>query len=124
MTDVMGRAPQDVQAMGMTARIVCPLIAVDRTVLVDLLGRGDGTAVGQVNTPGLVLGHTGYLYKVGIGSPFDAPWSFPYCFIRPGFGTRLASKANPLRIEFFAIPFAPVATITGKDRPLWSRSAF
>jgi len=122
MTDVMGRAPQDVQAMGMTARIVCAFIALDRTVLAKITGRGDRTAVGQVNTPGLVLGAAGHLFRVGIASPFDTPWSFSKCLVRPGFGTRLATKANPLRVEFFALPYAAVTTVAGKDTPLWTRA--
>lgn len=122
ITDVMGRAPQDVQSMGMTARIVVSLIAMDRTVLAKVTGKGDRTTVGALNTPGLVMGNGGHLFRVGIASPFDTPWSFSKCFVRPGFGTRLATKANPFRIEFFAIPYAAFTVTAGKDTVLWTRS--
>lgn len=122
MTDVMGKVPHDIQSMGMTARIVANLIAMDRTVLAKITGRGDRTTVGQMNTAGLVLGAAGYSFRVGISSPLDTPWSFSRCIIRPGFGTTHASKANPFRVEFFAWPVAAVTATTSKDAPLWTRS--
>jgi hypothetical protein len=123
MTDVMGDAPQDVQNMGMTARITAPLIAMDRTVLATVTGRGDRAAAGQISTIGLVRGMAGFLFAVGIASPADAPWAFPYCYMKPGFGTKLASKANPFRCEFYAIPFAPYTQTAAVNTPLWTRSA-
>ncbi|VTS00758.1 unnamed protein product [Gemmata massiliana] len=123
ITDISGEAPQDVQSMGMMARIVANLIAMDRTVFKKLQGRGDRTTPGLVNTAGLVLGGSGnYLFRVGIESPFDEPWSFNKCFVRPGYGTTLASAANPFRIEFQAIPWAAATAVTNKDTPLWTRS--
>ncbi|MBP3954965.1 hypothetical protein J8F10_37400 [Gemmata sp. G18] len=122
VTDISGEAPQDVQDMSMTARIVVNLIAMDRAVFKKLQGRGDRTTPGLANTAGLVLGAGGYLFRVGIESPFDEPWSFNKCFIRPGYGTTLASAANPFRIEFQAIPWAAATAVTNKDTPLWTRS--
>jgi hypothetical protein len=122
MTDVMGQVPQDIQSMGMTARIVANLIAMDRTVLAKITGKGDRTTVGTLNTAGLVLGAGGHAFRVGISSPLDTPWSFSRCIIRPGFGTTQASKANPFRVEFFAWPVAAVTATTSKDTVLWTRS--
>jgi hypothetical protein len=122
ITDVMGMAPQEVQSMGMIARITVPLIAVDRTVLAKITGRGDRTTVGLVNTPGLLLGTNSHLFRVGIAAPLDTPWSFSKCFMRPGFGAKLATKANPFRVQFTAIPYAAYTVTSGKDTPLWTRS--
>ena len=122
-TDIFGpMTPHDFQDMGMVARIVCPLIAMDRTVMNTVLGRSNQTTKGQVGTPGLVLGVNGYAFRVGISSLFDVPWSFSYAVTRPRHGTRLATKANPYRIEFFAWPYASYTVVTGKDAPLWTRS--
>ena len=123
LTDIFGpMTPQDFQDMGMTARIVVPFIAVDTSVLNKILDRGDRTSSGQVNTPGLVIGMAGYAFRLAIASPFWSPWSFSYCVVRPGFGTKLAVKANVFRMEFYAWPWATVATVAGKDTTLWTRS--
>lgn len=122
-TDLFGpMTPQDFQDFGMTARIVAPLIAADRTVLAKILDKGDRTTLGLLNTPGLVLGVNGYRFRVAIASTFDSPWSFTSCILRPGFGTTLATKANPFRVEFMAWPYASYTATTGKDVPLWTRS--
>jgi hypothetical protein len=122
LTDVSGRSPQDVQLMGMTARIIVNLIAMDRTVFAKITGRGDRSTVGQTSTPGTILGANNYLFRVGIASPLDTPWSFPTCLVRPGYGTRLATKVHPFRIEFFAIPYLSYTTTSGKNATLWTRS--
>lgn len=126
-TDLFGpRTPQDFQDFGMTARIIAPFIAVDRTVLAKIMSRGDHTGApanqGTLNTPGLVLGVGGYGFRVGIASTFDSPWSFNTCILRPGYGTRLATKANPFRVEFMAWPYASYTATTGKNVPLFTRS--
>lgn len=123
ITDLFGpMTPQDFQDFGMTARIIAPLIASDRTVLAKLTGRGDRTTLGQISTPGLVLGVNSHKFRIGIASNFDSPWSFSSCLMRPGWGTRLATKANPFRLEFIAWPYASYTAVTGKDSPLWSRT--
>lgn len=130
MTDLFGdMTPQDFQDMGMVARIVAPMIAMDRAVMAKIMGRGDSGTVGQLNTPGLVMGAPmplvgagGYAYRVVISSNFDAPWSFSKC-VTLSESTRLATKANPYRFEFFAWPYASFTASTGKGAPLWTRSA-
>ncbi len=122
MSDVFGQAPHDVQYMGKTARIVANLIAMDRTILAKITGRGDRTTVGQLNTAGMVIGAAGYAFRLGISAPLDTPWSFSKAIVRGGFSTRLASKANPFRVEFFAGPFGSTTATTSKDVPLWTRS--
>lgn len=122
ITDLFGpMTPQDFQDFGMVARIVCPFIALDRSVLGRVMNRGDRTTLGTLNTPGLVLGVAGYAFRVAIASTFDSPWSFYKCILRTE-STRLATKANPLRLEFFAWPWVSYTATTGKDTPLWSRS--
>lgn len=123
MTDLFGpMTPQDFQDMGLMARIVAPLIAMDRTVLATVMGRSNQTTKGQTGTPGLVLGVNGYAFRVGIASLFDSPWSFNSCLLRPRSATRLATKANPFRVEFLAWPYTPYTATTGKDVTLWTRS--
>jgi len=122
-TDIFGpMTPQDFQEMGLMARVAVPLIAMDRTVLNTVIGRSDQTTKGQVGTPGLVLGVNGYSFRLGIASLFDSPWNFPAAITRPRFGTRLATKANPFRIEFLAWPYAPYTVTTGRNTTLWTRS--
>lgn len=122
MTDLFGdMTPQDFQDMGIVARIVAPMIAMDRAVMAKIMNRGDRTALGQMNTPGLVLGVAGYAFRVAIASSFDSPWSFYKC-VTQSESTRLATKANPYRFEFMAWPFASYTATSGKDAPLWSRS--
>lgn len=132
MTDIMGpMTPQDFQDFGMTARIVCPFIAIDRTQMTSVLKRGDAASVGLNNTPGIVVGagtgpsgpSTTYKFKLGIASPFDTGWLFSACLVRPGFGTKLAVKANPYRVEFFAWPYASYTVTTGKDASLYTRGS-
>lgn len=122
ITDLFGpMTPQDFQDMGMIARIICPFIAIDRSVLAKVMNRGDRTTLGSLNTPGLVLGVAGYGFRVAIASTFDSPWSFTKCILR-NTGVRLATKANPMRLEFLAWPYASYLATTGKDTPLWTRS--
>jgi hypothetical protein len=122
MTDLFGdMTPQDFQDMGMVARIVCPMIAMDRSVFAKVYDKGDRATVGLLNTPGLVLGVAGYSFRVAIASPADAPWSFGRCVCLSE-STRLATKANPYRFEFFAWPAASYTALTGKDAPFSTRS--
>ena len=122
MTDLFGpETPQDFQKMGMVARITAPLIAVDRTVLSKIEGKGDRTAVGEISTPGIVAGVGSYAFKVGIAAPADTPWTFASCIVRPGFRTKLGTRARPFVAEFFAWPFATYTVTTGKDAVLWTR---
>ncbi len=128
MTDLMGsKTPQDFQDMGMIARIVAPLIAVDTAVLNKIIGKGDRTAVGQVNTPGLVLGVGGYTFATAIisgsftSANYSLPWYFYTCVNRSN-GTRLATKANPFRLELVAWPYKSYSATTGKDAYLFGRA--
>ena len=129
ITDIMGpMTPQDVQNMSFVANISCPLIAMDRTVMAKLQGRGDRTTAGLSSSPGLVMGATGWAFRVGIASSAlqgvaaDSPWSFSKCITRPGFDTQLATRANPFNIEFFAWPYSLFTNTSGKDVPLWTRT--
>lgn len=139
-TDIYGpMTPHDFQDMGMTARIVVPLIAMDRSVLTKWLVFGDNSgssgsglaSTGLLNSAGIPMGAgfpngvggSGYLRKVAIASPADVGWSFSYCILRPTLGTRLATKANPLRIEFFAIPWQNVTATSAKNAILWTRGS-
>lgn len=127
MTDLMGsKTPQDFQDMGMMARIVTPLIALDTAVLAKVIDNGDRTTFGATNTPGLVLGINGYGYSVaiqsGVGSTlYAAPWFFYKAICRSD-GTRLATKANPFRLELIAWPFVSYTATNGKNVPLFSRA--
>lgn len=123
ISDVFGpMTPHDIQQMGMVANISVPLIACDRSVLAKVTGRSNRAAVGQIGTPGLVMGVAGYAFRVGIASPADNPWSFPYCITRPGFDTQLATKANPFVLEFFAWPWGSYTVINATNQTLWTRS--
>lgn len=124
ITDLFGpMTPQDFQDFGMTGRISVPLIALDSTVQNKIIDRGDRTTVGLLNTPGLVLGVAGYAFRVAIAAPLGiAPWSFSKCVTMPQHGTRLATKANPYRMEFFAWPYVTYTATTGKDVPVFTRS--
>ncbi len=133
-TDIYGpMTPHDLQDMGMTARIVAPFIAIDRTVMTKVLTKGDnsgsGSTQGKLNTAGLPLGAgfpngvggANFLFKVAIASPADVNWQFNYCAVRPTFGTRLATKANPFRLEFLALPWQSYTATTAKDAVLYQR---
>lgn len=123
MTDLFGnRTPQDFQDMGMMARVVVPLIAYDRAVLAKILNKGDRTTYGSLNTPGIALGQAGYKFAVLIQAPLDVPWYFYSCLVRAS-GQRLATKANPLRVEIVAWPWTSYVSTTGKDAPLFARAA-
>jgi hypothetical protein len=122
-TDIFGpMVPHDFQDFGMDATVRAPLIAMDSAIFAKAIGRGDRTTLGLINTPGLVFGAAGYLVRVAIAAPLNTPWSFSKCLIRPGHGTRLATKANPYTISWYAFPWASVATVSGKDTPLFTRS--
>lgn len=127
MTDLMGtKVPQDWQDMGMMARIVTPLIALDTAVLAKVMNKGDRTTFGSVNTPGLVLGVGGYSFSVAIQSGtgsllYQAPWYFPTCLCRSD-GTRLATKANPFRLELVGWPYKSYTATNGKDAVLFARA--
>ena len=122
ITDLFGpMTPQDFQDMGMVAQIRCPFIAIDRTVLAKVMAIGDA-GLGLINTPGLVLGMAGYAMQLVIGSKADFAWSWPTCILRNE-STRLATKANPDTLEFFAWPFRPYTATTGKGATLWTRPA-
>ena len=123
MTDLYGdKTPQDFQDMGMMARMVIPLISIDRTVLAKVVGRGDRSTYGALNTPGLPLGSNGgYYFSVGVTAPLDVPWFFPYCLLRTE-GQRLATKANPFRLEVVAWPFSSFSVTNGKNAVLFTRA--
>lgn len=123
ITDVMGpMTPQDIQDMGEVATITCPFIVTDRDVLSAVMNRGDRAAVGFMNTPGLVLGLSGNAFSVGIASPADAPWYFSTCILKPSARVKLATKANPFTLTFYAWPYIPPTTATGHNAPLYLRS--
>lgn len=128
-TDIYGpMTPHDFQDMGMTARVVAPLVAIDRTVFGKLITRGDnsgsgGVTQGLLNTAGLPVGVNSFYVPVVIASPFDVNWKFSYCLVRPTVGTRLATKINPLRVEFLAWPFQSFTATTAKNAVLWVRGA-
>lgn len=123
MTDIFGtQIPHDFQDMGMSARITVPLIAIDRTVFLKVIGKGDRTTVGLLNTPGLLKGQGGHAFRLGIAAPADSPWSFTKVIVQPGTRLRLATKAYPITMTFFAIPFSAYTVTAGKDTSLWTRT--
>ena len=122
ITDLFGpMTPQDFQDMGMVAQARCPFIAIDRGVLARVMAAGDG-GLGLINTPGRVIGMSGYAIPLVIGSKADFAWSFPASILRNE-STRLATKANPDTLEFFCWPFLPYTATTGKGATLWTRPA-
>ena len=140
MTDLFGdKTPQDFQDMGMVAQRVIPLIAYDSAVLQTIMSRGDRTTWGTQNTPGIALGVGGYAFPVSITGPLvaasaglgvaptvpayaaGAPWYFYKCLTRR-VGQRLATKANPFRLELVAWPYLPYTSTTGKNAPLYARA--
>jgi len=125
MTDLFGdKTPQDFQDMGMMARLVIPLIAYDSVVLASIINRGDRSTYGSLNTPGLPLGQSGYGFAVYITAPLGvaaAPWYFYKCLMKTE-GQRLATKANPFRLELVAWPWVTYQATTGKNAPLFARS--
>jgi len=125
LTDVMGpMTPQDFQDFGMTARIVCPFIAMDRAIMNQIIDVGDSSIPGATSTPGLVIGENNYKFTVAIASSFDVPWVFKNCLVRPGFGTKLAVKANVFRFEFYAWPYSPSSNTNGRNILLFTRGVF
>lgn len=123
ISDVFGPLlAHDVQQFGMTAQITVPLVAMDRTVLGKVIGRGDRTTVGLLSTPGLTMGQSGYAFRVGIASTVDSPWSFSKCILKPGSRFKLATKVQPFTLTFFAGPFATYTVVSGKDTPIFTRS--
>lgn len=140
MTDLFGdKTPQDFQDMGMMAQIIIPLIAYDSAVLATIMGRGDRTTWGGLNTPGIPLFQSGYGFPVSITCPLAAaipatavapttpafnaapPWYFYKCLLRRE-GQRLATKANPFRLELVACPWVSYVATTGKNAPLFTRA--
>ncbi len=123
ITDLFGpMTPQDYQDLGMVAKITCPFIAMDRAVLAKVMNRGDRTgAIGALSTPGLVLGVSGYAFRLAIASTFDSPWSFNSCILATE-STRLGTRANPMQLDFNAWPFVSYTAVTGRDARLWTRS--
>lgn len=140
MTDLFGdKTPQDYQDMGMVGEIVAPLIAYDSAVLASIIGRGDRTTWGSLNTPGLPLFQFGYGFPVVIATPLAAaipanlqipttpgfnagtPWYFYKCLLKTE-GQRLATKANPFLLELIANPWVPFTATTGRDAPLFTRA--
>ena len=123
MTDIFGtQIPHDFQDMGMSAEVRVPLIAMDRTVFLKVIGKGDRTTVGLLNTPGMLKGQGGHAFRIGIAAPADSPWSFTKAILRPDTQLRLATKAHPLVLTFFAIPFSAYTVTAGKDTSLWTRT--
>lgn len=139
MTDLFGdKTPQDFQDMGMITQVIIPLIAYDTVVMQQVLGRGDRTVWGGLNTPGIALGQSGYGFPVSISAPLAtgsagsavppavplfanaAPLYFYKCLTRRQ-GARLATKANPYRLELIAWPWASYTATTGRDAPLFRR---
>lgn len=139
MTDLMGSmTPQDFQDMGMIANLETPLIALDSYVLSKVMGRGDHTAqssptlgggTGLTNTPGLVLGAGGFAFPVVIASPYNPgtanifagnAWRFETCLCMNS-DWRLATKANPFKLQLLAWPLKLFTATSGKDALLWSR---
>jgi hypothetical protein len=127
ITDVFGpRVPQDLQDMMMDAHIGIPFIAIDRTDLITVLNVGDKTTNidGTSNSPGLVLGAGGYGQVLGIASQFDSPWFFYQTFVRDDkWRTKLATKANPVNINFYAMPKASYTVTAGMGTQLYSRAS-
>jgi hypothetical protein len=131
-TDVSGpNVPHDHQDMGMVATITIPFANVDRTVFQKLFNRGDRTTLGKANTPGLVLGGGAaigaagnYYFKLGLAAPFDTPWTFFACTLKPGMRFRMATKFNPWVVTLFAFPYALATATAFKDTDFFNRSSF
>jgi len=123
LTDIFGPlTPQDIQDFGEVAQVTAPLIAVDRTVLNKAMNRGDRAANGQLNTPGRMVGANAQSMRLGIAAAADTPWSFSNAIVRPSARFRMATKANPFTITFFAWPYAAYTVTTGKDAVLYTRT--
>lgn len=134
MTDLMGdMTPQDFQDMGMIANLETPLIALDTAVLTKVMGRGDHTTAalaggtGLTNSPGLVLGIGGYAFPVVVASTVPdgvilagSAWRFETCLCMNS-DWRLATKANPFKLQLMAWPYKSYTATSGKDARLWSR---
>ena len=127
MTDVFGtRVPQDFQDMMMEASLSIPFIAIDATDLLTLMNLGDksGNTDGTSNTPGLVLGAGGYGTILGITAPLGTPWYFQQAFIADDkWRTKLATKAQPVRMNWRAIPKASYTAVTGAGTTLYARAS-
>lgn len=122
MTDIFGpMTPQELQDFGEVATITCPLIGLDRTVLAKVMGRGNRSAVGQINTPGRLVGANGDSFRVGIAAAADTPFSFNNCVVRPA-RFPMSVKAKPYTLTFFAWPYAAYTVTSGYNATLYTRS--
>jgi hypothetical protein len=123
-TDLYGsETPQDFQAMGLIAKVSAPLIAIDTDVLASISTRGDNAFVGEMATPGLVLGINGFAFPLAITTVFDpgGPFYF-FSALLTAQQVRRATKANPFLCEFVCWPYAPFTAVTGLDVPLYVRA--
>lgn len=122
MTDVFGNmTPHDMQDMGDTATMQLPMIATDRAVLNKVLNRGNKSAFGRLNTPGMPLGSAGYGMSVLITSSLDSSWYFYNCFFRPNARVKLGVRAAPFNLSLLALPLATYATLNGTNALLYTR---
>jgi hypothetical protein len=129
--DVFGdKVAQDVQDMGMSAKITIPLIAYDSSILQSIMNRGDRGAFGQFNTPGLPLNAMGWtisMYITGLwtawpGIPANqGVWKFFNCYVTSE-SQRLSTKASPFQLEVATLPNAGYAVQVGTNIPFLSRS--
>lgn len=123
ISDVFGpRTPHTMQDLGEVGRLTLPLIACDAAVLAKMESRGDRTALGQLNTPGLVL--TSYAFRVVVAAPLNADMvrSFNLCLVEDVKGKN-ATKANPLVLSLVSGPFAAYTVTSGKDTQIWTKAA-
>lgn len=128
-TDVFGpMTPQDFQQMGIVARVVAPLVAIDEAVQAGIINRTSHTAgfPGLTGLPGQVLGVGGYAYRLAIASgqaPAAGNLIFSAAIIRPRWSWRMATKVFPQRFEWFCWPYAPYTATSGRNQSLYTVGA-
>lgn len=114
--------PADVQDAGEVLVISTSLIHIDWTVLMTAANRGDRSAAGKRNTPGLLIGGGGYAFSLAITSANDAPLYCPTCIIDPECAMAFGTMAQTDDITFFAWPYIGPTASSGKDAILYARS--
>lgn len=123
ITDIFGpRTFHTMQDMGEIGRITIPLIAVDSAVIAKIESKGDRTTLGQLNTPGSLL--TAHAFRVVLAAPQNADMvrSFTLALVEHVRGKN-ATKAHPTVLTLIAGPFQTYTVTSGKDVPIWTKSA-
>jgi hypothetical protein len=120
-TDVSGpRQPADFQKVGMIGMVSGKMVSIDPVILDKVRKRGDATAVGQLNTTGLLMGAGGHSFALWVDGTGGKPHKFANAILWEDEDELVGTRRTEDDISFYAWALISATDLTAKDKVLWT----